>query len=153
MQQAMGKNKVFGMIIAVVIIGGGSFYAGMSYGAGHASAASGNGRFGATMNTAFGSGANGGAGFRGARQNGGFVGGDILSKDDKSITIKMRDGGSKIVFVSGTTEVMKAVSGSLADLSLGAQVTVMGTANQDGSVSAQSVQIRPSMPASMPGKQ
>ena len=79
---------------------------------------------------------------------GGFVNGEVLSKDDKSITIKLRDGGSKIIFVTDKTKTLKSVEGSLGDVLVGAQVMVSGDANPDGSLTGLMLQLRPAMPTS-----
>jgi hypothetical protein len=72
-----------------------------------------------------------------------FVNGDVLSHDDMSVTIKLKDGGSKIVFISASsTKIMKTTQGSLVDLSEGSKVTINGTTNTDGSVTANSIQLR-----------
>jgi hypothetical protein len=132
-------NKTIALIIGVVLIAGGSFYAGVKYN--QSSAKSGARNF-----QTFGGAQGQFAGRRGTGANAagaGFLTGTIIAKDDKSITVKSRDGGSKIVFVGNSTMVMKAATGSIVDLSIGQDVTTTGSVNSDGSVTASSVQIRP----------
>lgn len=75
------------------------------------------------------------------------VNGEILSSDDKSITVKLQDGSSKIVLFSDKTTINKASEGAVADLKVGEKVAVFGSDNSDGSVSAQSIQLNPVMRA------
>lgn len=129
--------------IITVVVAGGSFYVGSAHGQSVAKAAT------TAMRGQFA----GGAGRPGGNRFGsgaGLVAGDVLSKDDTSLTVKMRDGSSKIVLYSGTTQVWKSVAGSAADVGVGATVTVQGMQNPDGSVTAQSIQIRPAMPKTVP---
>jgi len=77
------------------------------------------------------------------RGGGGVNGGEILFIADGSLTIKLPDGGSKTVYVSGATTVTESVAGSVADLSVGNQVAVTGTANDDGSMTATMIDVRP----------
>lgn len=130
-------------IIAVLALGG-SFYSGMKYDQSKNSALVGTnmGTFSAQGRQA-GFGGGNGATTRGMRGAGGGTAGNIVAKDATSITVQMRDGSSRTVFFTATTPFLKSTSGSADDLKIGETVTVMGTANSDGSVSAQSIQIRP----------
>lgn len=83
--------------------------------------------------------------------SGDFTTGDIISKDDKSIIVKARDGGSKIIFFSDSTNIGKTDGVSSSDLSVGQQVTVIGESSPEGSITAQSIQIRPANQA-QPGQ-
>lgn len=144
----MHKKCIVMTIIAVVVIGGGAFYGGMQYNKSKSilqgPIRNGGGQFFQSQ----GQGGNRQAG--GQRTSGGlnngsgdFTSGDIISKDDKSITVKTRDGGSKIIYFSDSTTIGKAEKGSASDLSIGQQVMVNGKSGTDGSLAAQNIQIRP----------
>ena len=149
----MNMKKMLPMIVVALILVGGSFFAGMQYQKSmESSNADQPGNFPnltpeqrQARLQQFGQ--NGETGFRGGNGavNGGFTAGDILTIDDKGVTIKLRDGGSKLIFLSDKTQVMKTTDGSAQDLAVGQQISVQGTANSDGSISAQTVQIRPPM--------
>ncbi len=72
----------------------------------------------------------------------GFLTGEVITKDEQSLTLKIPDGSSKIVFFSGSTEITKSTKGSLNDLEIGKTISINGTANQDGSITANSIQLR-----------
>lgn len=122
-------------------VGGGAFYGGLQYAkASGPTARAAGGRMGTFAQRTGGPiGAPGGQ----VRVFGGGTTGEILSKDDASMTLKLMDGGSKIVFFSASTTVGKMTSGTLEDLTQGTNVIVMGNANSDGSVTASQIQIRP----------
>jgi hypothetical protein len=142
------KNIIITVIIALVV-GGAAFYGGTVYeksslnkqgllrsaSRGQVGQSQGQGQFSRQ-------GGPNGAGF-GRGGDGGFSAGEIIAKDDKSITIKTNDGGSKIVFFSDSTQIGKTAQGSSSDLASGQQVMANGTANQDGTITAQNIQIRP----------
>ena len=145
------NNKVIAAVLAV-IIGVGAFFGGTIFEknklakqgllrsenmAGSGGQRRGTGQGGAPGMSAL----NRGGGSSGAM--GDFAAGDIIAKDDKSITIKDRNGGSKIIFFSDATTVGKSVSGSAGDLVSGQQVMASGKTNADGTLSADNIQIRP----------
>ncbi len=74
------------------------------------------------------------------------VAGEIMSSDTKSLTVKQPDGSNKIVLLSASTQINKAQAATITDLKVGEKVSVFGTANPDGSVTAQNVQLNPMMP-------
>lgn len=147
------NKQIASTVAALILVGGGSFYGGMQYQ--QRTAPSNTGRMGGQfanlspeerqarfqqMGSADGA-------IRGGMRStngGGLVNGEIIAKDEKSITLKLRDGGSKIVFLPENTSVSKSTQASIPDLIVSGQVTVMGTPNTDGSVTAQTIQLRPS---------
>ncbi len=76
-------------------------------------------------------------------RTGGMVMGEIIGQDDKSITVKLPDGSSKIVLLSETTTISKASEGTKSDLKNGENVRIFGTINSDGTVTAQNIQLNP----------
>lgn len=142
----MNKNKKIGLVVMGIIVLGGVFYGGMVYGKSQVpvrgnQALAGNfaGRMG---------------GIRGTSGAGGFTTGQIIAKDATSITVQLTTGGpagtasgSKIIFLDSSTKVTKQANGTLADLAIGTNISVTGTPNTDGSISAQAVQIRPTVTA------
>ncbi len=132
-------KKILPIVIAIIVAGGIGFYIGSKSGSSSTPSAA--------LRSAYQAGG-AGAGTRrgGLGQTGGFTGGQIIAKDDKSITVSLQGSGSKIILFSSSTSVSKTAQGTLDDLLVGETVTITGSANSDGSITAQSVQIRPMMP-------
>jgi hypothetical protein len=140
----MKGSQIGAIVLALVIVGGGAFYGGMQYDKSQQPARP-------TRSGNFGGAAGQGLGGRGGQNGGGFTTGQVVSKDDKSVTVQMRDGSSKVVFFSTSTTIGKMSSGSPSDLTVGSNVMVTGSTNADGSVAANSIQLRPAMPNGAPG--
>jgi hypothetical protein len=133
------KKVLYFWIAAAVLIGGGAFFGGVKYGE---SKISGPQSGSLNRQTFQGSAANGFSNRKNANGNG-MIAGEIIAKDGKSITVKLPDNGSKIVFYSSSTEIGKFTGGAANDLEIGKSVAINGKANSDGSVTAQSIQLRP----------
>jgi len=134
------KNIVI-ISIAVILVVAGAFYGGIKYSESKES----NGASEARNPGNFSQGGRqqGFQGMRNGQSGANFINGDILANDDNSITVKLRDGGSKIVFLSESTQITKSTDGTRDDLVADKSVMINGQQNSDGSVTAQMIQIRP----------
>jgi formylmethanofuran:tetrahydromethanopterin formyltransferase len=120
------KNNILIIAILLIIVGAGSFFAGMKY---QQSKLLSRGGFRQSI--------------PGTQRPTGTeaVRGEIISQDEKSITVKLQDNSSKIVLISENTAINKATEGSADDLKTGEQVMIFGQKNSDGSVSATNIQL------------
>lgn len=119
------KNLIIVGVITLLVGAVAGFFGGKTYQAGQVSAT--RSHFAGT--------------FAGASANTTSVRGQVLSNDPTGMVVKLSDGSTKIVILSASTPIGKMTTGSASDLTVGTSVTVLGTANSDGSVSATSVQI------------
>ena len=148
------KNKNMVIIVAVILIvvaAVGGFFGGMQYQKSQSRTAFAGAGFG---------GGNGGAyrqfagGQNGQNNNFRAVRGQVLSLSNGTMTVKLNNGSTEIVVLSGSTTFAQAAKASLSDVKTGDTVNVVGSSNSDGSVTAQDVQINPvgiQRPAGSPG--
>ncbi len=135
-------NKAYLKIVVIaVIVGVLCFYAGVKKGEASISTSNQNrmAQFAGRGNA---------GGMRNGTMGGGITAGQVLSKDSTSLTLQLRNGGSINIFYSTSTQIQKNAPGTITDINVGQQVTVSGTSNADGSLTAQNIQIRPEMMAS-----
>jgi len=135
----MKKTILF--LIILIIIGGGSFWGGMKYQQNKIS----------SQRTSF-------QNLspeqrqqfvqRAGRAGANFLSGEVINKDEKSLTLKLPDGSTKIVFFSGSTQISKATEGTIDDIEIGKQIMVSGDQNSDGSLTAKTIQLSPPRPTS-----
>jgi hypothetical protein len=126
------KNKTLITAIIVLVVGAGAgFFGGMKY------------QQSKTPTRQFGNFAGRNGGGTGTNNTFRPVNGQILSASTNTLTVKLADGSSKVVILTGTTQINKAVQATTTDLQVGSTVAVFGQTNSDGSVTAQSVQLNP----------
>ncbi len=131
-------QKTLPIIVAAVIICVGAFFGGMQYGQSKTSLSKNfNPNFLNNQQLP-----QGNLGIN-SRGNGvGFLNGEVIAKDEQSLTVKTADGSSKIVFFSDSTQISKTIEGAIDDLEIGKQITINGKENSDGSYTAQTIQLR-----------
>ena len=118
------------LVIAIVALGGGFFWGKAS---GAATRAAG---FAGAYSSSTRRAAGGAAG-------GGLVTGTIATIGSSSITLQLANGNSEVVFYSTSTPVSEPTKVSVNTLKVGTTVMVGGTSNSDGSLTAQTIQVRP----------
>jgi len=142
-------KKILPLVLGVIAIAALTFYGGMIY-SGKKGGNFNRGNIPGLVNKEGQQRLEGMGGFGAGKMAGGqrgvnFIGGEIIAKDDKSVTVKLPDGGSKILFFSASTEITKSASGSSEDLQIGQTISANGETNDDGSVNAKTIQLRPKL--------
>ena len=139
----MKPIKAMYVLILVIVFAAAGFYGGVMYQksqlrATFAGGAGGqfSGRFGGGQG-GFAGGQGGPGGASGMRP----VSGQIVSQGNDSVTVKLTDGSSEIINLTGQTTINKTSTGAASDLKSGDRVTAIGTTNSDGSVTAQTLLI------------
>ncbi len=122
----MSKYKVHIIWAVIAVV---AFVGGMFYGKSAASPAGQAGTYASSMR---------GAG----RYGGGFVSGQVLSVDSTTVIVGLASGNSEIVLYSTSTQIVKPTAVPANSLAPGMRVTIGGTPNSDGSLTAQTIQIQ-----------
>lgn len=140
------------IVAAFLLAAAGSFYGGMVYGKQQAGATFAAGLPPDGQAVFIGGRTGDGQGFRGRGQGGlaggaeaqaGMTFGQIESIDGNTLMVTDRNGNDLMVQVAETTLIEKNASVSVEDLAIGDTVIVSGNTNDDGSVTARSVQVAP----------
>ena len=77
--------------------------------------------------------------------------GSVTAIDSQSITLQLANGNSENVFYSSSTPVIVPQPASISSITPGTNVIITGTSNSDGSLTAQSIQVRNANPPGGPG--
>jgi len=157
-------NKLILIIIALIIVSGGTFYGGIKYQENKSELSQTDfegfrnlspeermqrmqeAGMGADMSGAVGDHAGTFRGGPGSMGGPGMISGEIIAQNEDSFTIKLNNDSTRIVFISENTQITKSVSGILDDLEQGEQIFVNGSENPDGSYTAQTILIEGDSP-------
>lgn len=141
----MNKMRWAVVIVAIVFAGVG-FWGGTLYASSTKAETTATSRFGA--GAAGFAGRTGGAGFTGATGDGTV--GTVIALGNGTFTVQLPSStsttattGTKLVLVDNATEIDELESVPVSNIKVGQSVTVAGSSNSDGSVTATSVMIRP----------
>jgi len=127
------RTHIIWVLVAIVALVGGFYWGSASAGASKGSFA-GAGAYGSSTRRT------GGAG---GVTGGGIAAGQITAMDSSSITLQLANGNSEVVFYSSSTSVSEPTTVPANTLKVGTNVMVAGSSNSDGSVTAQTIQVRP----------
>jgi len=140
-------KKTLSIIIAIIIVGSGSFYGGIKYQQNKSSLGDSSRQNFQNLSAeqrqqtlqgnivnSFGEG-----GDRMSGQN--FLTGEVIAKDEESLTLKIPEGGSKIIFLSDSTQISKTTYGSISDIEIAKQIIITGEQNSDGIYTAKTIQL------------
>ena len=135
----MNKKQIITTVALILIVGAGMFWAGRKYEAKKEM------QFAQTNKQTVGASSQQGSGQAAARSD--MAVGEVTAKDESSMMVKLADGSLKKVMFSGATTVRKTDSIGVSDVAVGQQVTVSGKTNDDGTLAAAAVAIRPAAQA------
>jgi len=145
----MKLNQIIATLVLLVVVSVGAFFAGTKYQQSKITSqfTQRTGAIGQGMNRSAGNTGNA----TGQANRGQMTGfrqtiGEIINADDKSITVKLTDGSSKIILFSDSTVVNQTATASKTDLKVGTKVAVMGDTNTDGSITSKTIDINPVVP-------
>jgi phage baseplate assembly protein gpV len=126
------KTHIIWLLVAIVALVGG-FYWGRANGTASRGSFAGAGTFSSSTRRFAGT---------GGAASGGLAAGQITAMDSSSITLQLANGNSEVVFYTSSTPVSEPTTVLPSTLKVGTNVMVTGTSNSDGSVTAQTIQVR-----------
>ncbi len=139
----MTKNTWITVLVVAIVFGGGGYYFGTQQASSATPAPSGANAYAGRTGA-------GGAGRFGGAAGGGLTTGTIISTGSGTMTIQLPSStstsatvGTKIVLFDTTTQVTEMKTVDASTLTVGQGVVVSGTTNSDGSLTATSIQVRP----------